>query len=208
MTRIKFCGFTRLEDVDIALELGVDAIGIVRDPSSKRYVVNERVRRISHLAGPYVETVSVYGLVHSFEPEGTNLVQAWDFSIWTLRSWFPRVLAVRVPSDVENAARISELTSGQDQNVGEWSGILLDAHVEGMPGGTGKLVPWLPASEFVAQSKVPVILAGGLTPDNVAEAIRTVRPYAVDVSSGIESSPGVKDHGKMKAFVEAVRSVE
>jgi phosphoribosylanthranilate isomerase len=84
--------------------------------------------------------------------------------------------------------------------------ILLDAYSENEYGGTGKRVDWELAATIVEKHGWPVILAGGLTPDNVAEAIRIVRPYAVDVSSGIESSPGIKDHGKMKAFVEAVRS--
>lgn len=208
MTRIKFCGFTKPEDVDAALDFGVDAIGVVRDRSSKRFVDGEGVREISKLTGPYIETVSVYGMVTNFEPEGTNLVQAWDYSLWTLESWFPRVLAVRVPTNAATAEEVSKLAAHQEQNPGEWSGLLLDAHVDGQAGGTGQTVPWEVAAAFVQQSKLPVILAGGLTPDNVAEAIRTVRPYAVDVSSGIESSPGVKDHGKMRAFVEAVRSLE
>ena len=91
--------------------------------------------------------------------------------------------------------------------AGNADAILVDANIEGRHGGTGQLADWDLAAEVVRVSTKPVVLAGGLTPDNVADAIRKVRPYAVDVATGVESEPGIKDEAKMRAFFDAVRSV-
>jgi len=207
VTRIKFCGFTRPANLVYALSLGIDAVGLVRDTSSPRYIDDWSVRLYSSFCGPYVTPVSVYGMVKAFTPEGTRCVQAWDFSALDSRVETTRVLTLRMPTDAGFDWKESQV-GRLEEDTQKWSSILLDAHVPGHAGGTGEKISWETAADFIEGCRLPVILAGGLTPDNVAEAIRIVRPYAVDVSSGIESSPGIKDHGKMRAFVEAVRSAD
>ena len=208
MTRIKFCGFTREEDVAHALELKVDAIGVVRERTSKRYLKDQGVLDIVRLCGPLFQVVSVYGKgpgpLKTWRPLGTNLVQAAR-PVYYFDGRPPQIRSLRLTTEVGTGDEIFELGSKaiKDESC---VGLLLDAHDDNADGGTGKKVDWTAAAEFVQLCNLPVILAGGLTPDNVGEAIRTVRPYAVDVSSGIEVSPGIKDPAKMKAFVEAVRA--
>jgi phosphoribosylanthranilate isomerase len=105
---------------------------------------------------------------------------------------------IRDKSDLEAVHR--------DLEEGNYGAILMDAHVAGEYGGTGQTAPWQLLADFDFDTDIPLILAGGLTPENVAEAIRIVRPYGVDVASGVESSPGIKDAEKMRRFVAAVRS--
>ncbi|MBS1722203.1 MAG: phosphoribosylanthranilate isomerase [Armatimonadetes bacterium] len=186
----------RPEDVKCALDLGVNAVGFVREQSSPRFIDDQALSDLIALqpVGPFVTTVSVFGVWRGGVATFGTVIQASEF-------------------EAEAFGAIWALRDTGDADLPDWptapSAILLDAHVEGQWGGTGRTVDWEWAFSIVSEAwPVPVILAGGLTPDNVAEAIRIVRPYAVDVSSGIEESPGVKDHGKMKAFVEAVRAAD
>lgn len=204
MTRVKFCGFTRPDDVEFACSLGVTTIGIVREPSSKRFVPDALVRDLVRAAGPFSQTVSVYRTVRSFEPEGTTMVQASDFSLWRLASWFPRIQVIHIDAQDCHENEVMDQCSQFTKDEGEWSGLLLDAMVAGVGGGTGVTIPWDVAAQIVEASKLPVVLAGGLRPDNVAGAIQAVRPYGVDVCTGIESSPGIKDPIKMRDFLQAV----
>lgn len=178
---IKICGLTRPEDVNAAIEAGADSVGFVREPASPRFASAWRELIAGVPSG--CQAVAVYGpLIEEDRPDGV-LVQA-----------------------IDPGADICAMTLEEPYEPGPFSrAILLDAHVPGVHGGTGKTIDWLAARDFAANSRLPVMLAGGLKPENVAEAIRVAQPYGVDVSSGVEASPGIKDHGLVRAFIEAAR---
>jgi phosphoribosylanthranilate isomerase len=205
VTRIKICGLTRQEDAELAVELGADAVGFVFEPSSPRFIPPESRSFIKNLE-PYAHCVAVYGKVETPEPFGCNSIQAIEVIHGALpRRGLPPIFKVMRPvgGDPKLAvAQMDEWRRGHPElNV---RGTVLDSFDEQAFGGTGKKVDWKFAATFAELSPVRVILAGGLTPDNVAEAIRTVRPYAVDVSSGVESRPGIKDKQKLRDFIQAV----
>lgn len=190
MTRVKICGLTRLEDVSLACELGAGALGFILERSSPRYIGDrpDFLKAAAQVAGPYAVPVAVYGKDPS------------------LTCPFPAAQYIPGGTPPEARIHIHVLRLGDPepsvQHVADAT--LIDAYHPGGFGGTGMAVDWDAAAEIVRRSSRPVVLAGGLTPHNVEEAIERVRPYAVDVSSGIESSPGVKDHVKMEAFFLAV----
>ncbi|HEY3780570.1 MAG TPA: phosphoribosylanthranilate isomerase [Fimbriimonadaceae bacterium] len=199
VTRVKICGLTRREDVELAIELGASAVGFIFEPTSKRYLktVPEWLCELP----PYVSRVAVYGLVPDFFNETQfESIQASGWMDPLAQDEICRRIEVVRVKPGENPKVIAD----RAQHA---VALFLDTYVEGSYGGTGKAVDWDLAAEVVKISRKPVILAGGLTPDNVAEAIRKVRPYAVDVSSGVESSPGVKDPEKMRAFFKAVSEI-
>lgn len=196
MTRIKICGLTRKQDAELAIELGASAVGFVLEPSSKRFV-HPIPDWIKHLP-VYVTRVAVFGGVPaSYDVSSFDAIQG--LGVRTLGFKGRKIATVRCPKGASPEALIKAGKAGD--------AILLDAALEGHFGGTGTQADWDVAAEVVRLATKPVILAGGLSPDNVADAIQKVRPYAVDVSSGVEESHGIKDAGKMKAFFEAVTSV-
>lgn len=201
-TLIKICGITREEDARAAVGLGVHALGLIFYPPSGRNVSYARARAIIQVLPPFVTTV---GVVVNMDPrEVETLLNTVPINLLQLhgdeppqlcRSYgFPYIKALRVTS-IAQAAQAEEAYS-------DARALLLDTLAGEQYGGTGETFPWerLPGS----MSK-PVILAGGLDAANVSRAIRTVRPYAVDVSTGVERSKGVKDVDKVRRFVEAVR---
>ena len=197
-TRVKICGITTRKDAELAIELGANALGFIFEPTSKRFLrtVPEWLIELP----PMVSRVAVFAVVPDYF--GETQFECIQASGWmdplAQEEHCRRIEVVRVkPGDKPSA--IAERAHNA-------VGLLLDAFVEGTYGGTGKTVDWDLAAEVVKVSKKPVILAGGLTADNVAEAIRKVRPYGVDVSSGVESSPGIKDAGKLRDFFQAVES--
>lgn len=198
MTRIKICGLTREEDAQLAIELGADALGFVLEPTSPRQFLIEENPWIWQLP-TFTPRVAVFGQI----PRGANfqpyhLIQSAVFpDDKTFRAKTIQAIRLREGDTLESFFELPELGEA----------ILLDAHSDTAYGGTGKRVDWGLARQIVNASTRRVILAGGLTPDNVAEAIQVVRPYAVDVSSGVEESHGVKDHVKLRDFIQAVRSV-
>ncbi|MGI8924048.1 MAG: phosphoribosylanthranilate isomerase [Fimbriimonadales bacterium] len=189
MTRVKICGVTRAEDAEAAAEAGADAVGFVFEPSSPRFVGSFMDL---HLAlPPYVTSVAVFG---PFLPDAG----ATGFDRIQYLSGSPTGGLIR-------AFRLGE-TPLAEILAYRSSPVLIDAFHPKQFGGTGERANWEAAAEVVRSTSVPVVLAGGLTPDNVAEAIRIVRPYAVDVSSGVEERPGVKDPFKLRDFIAAARS--
>lgn len=197
VARIKFCGFTREEDVKFADQLGVHAIGFVREPASPRFVSLERVYELVAYAGPFVTRCLVYR--HCDEiPEPGFIVQAESFSDRVMQSDIPKVVVL--PGHISSKKGLSKI----NDRVGS---VLFDGAKDGYLGGSGQTCDWEFVKEAVDESKLPVILAGGLKPENIREAIEAVHPYAVDVSSGIELAPGIKDHDRMARFVESVQSV-
>jgi phosphoribosylanthranilate isomerase len=210
-TRVKICGLTRPEDVRLAAELGADAVGFNFYPKSPRYVDPRTVTPLLQALPPLLDAVGVFvdlkirqvsALAYQL---GLGSIQCFADAN-DMEDWHPfRLLSVFRVKD-ENHIREMERYLDRYKALGRLpSAILVDAHVDGQLGGTGQTAPWHLLRDF--RPSVPLILAGGLTPDNVAEAIRTVRPYGVDVASGVESSPGQKDPDKMRRFMESVRSV-
>jgi phosphoribosylanthranilate isomerase len=203
MVRVKICGITKLEDARLAAELGAHAIGLNFHPESPRCLspaaAAELVRRIP----PFVATVGIF--VNWVAEPVIALCQALGLSSAQLHG-------DELPQVVERVARllpvIKALRIGQGSNAPEFSrfraasAFLLDTPVAGHYGGTGTTGNWH-AARTAAQTQ-RIILAGGLTPENVGEAIRIVRPYAVDVASGVEARPGRKDPAKMRTFFEEV----
>jgi phosphoribosylanthranilate isomerase len=199
--RIKFCGFTRAEDAALAATLGVHAIGVVHVPGSKRHVPLEAMPAIRAAVPAHIELValfvnpdadSVRAVITQLQP---SLLQfhgdETDAFCAQFGMAFVKAMAMgEGASDI--AVRQKDYPSAQ--------AFVLDGHAPGQLGGQGERFAWagLPMLDK------PIYLAGGLHAGNVAEAIAAVKPYAVDVSSGIESSPGVKDEMKMREFAEAV----
>lgn len=199
--RVKFCGITCPEDAVAAAALGVDAIGLVFCASSTRVVDLKRAQAIAAAVPPFVSKVGLFvnepaarirEILHQVP---LDLLQFHGDESPEECALFERpyikAIAMRPDVDLTRTAR----------QYGVASGLLVDAYVPGKRGGTGHCFEWPRASVAIDR---PLILAGGLTPHNVADAIRVVRPYGVDVSGGIESAKGVKDHGKMRSFMKGV----
>ncbi|HSV73641.1 MAG TPA: phosphoribosylanthranilate isomerase [Chthonomonadales bacterium] len=204
MTRVKVCGVTSRHDADAAVELGADALGFILVPESPRYV-GERSDLPDLLASlpPFVARVAVSRRARLPDAIAAELdaVQFYDGSASEARTAGKRILRVvrlRGPESIEEAEKAAT----------DADALVLDAYSPHALGGAGVPVDRALASAIRSSVGCPVVLAGGLDPEKVAEAIRAVRPYAVDVSSGVESAPGVKDRGKLRAFIEAVRSAD
>lgn len=203
MTRVrsKICGITRVEDALAAVEAGADAIGLVFYAKSPRVVDIEQAKAIVAALPPFVTSVGLF--VDMPRAELQALLREVPLDLLQFHG-------DESPADCEGFTRpyIKALRVRADQDVarmmapyGGACGILLDTFVEGVPGGTGAAFDW---SLVPREAGKPIILAGGLTPDNVAQAIAQVRPYAVDVSGGVEAAKGIKDAGKVQAFLLAV----
>ena len=203
-TRIKICGITRSDDALAAARLGADAIGLVFAPGSKRCLDVEKARAITESLPPFLQVIGLF--MDQPEEEVSRIIEAVPLDILQFHGLeeprYCRRFGRRYVKAV-GMANLEDPATVIDQYP-DAAGILLDSHVHGKAGGTGKTVNWKQLPRVTA---LPVILAGGLDPDNVGEAVRTVRPFAVDVSSGVESSPGMKDPVLMQAFIEEVRRV-
>jgi phosphoribosylanthranilate isomerase len=208
--RIKICGVTHPSDARKAAALGADAVGINFYAQSPRFVTQAVAYDILRALPPFVDAVGVFvdqSLRQIFQTLGqlgrVHGIQ-WYGSDREVSDAFPYQLIAAFP--VRDRNSLLSITRYLDtcRAVGQLpAALLVDAHVQGQYGGTGQTAPWQLLSEF--NPGVPLILAGGLTADNVAEAIRLVHPYAVDVASGVESAPGQKDPHKMWRFIQAVR---
>jgi phosphoribosylanthranilate isomerase len=208
--RIKVCGITSAADAMAAADAGVDAIGLNFYPASPRFVTIDAATAILAALPPLVHPV---GVVVEERPEeaaarrrqlpGLRSVQWHGADPELAMAWtMPLVVAFPV-RDADSLATITRYLERCRVSGRMPAAILVDAHVPGQHGGTGQRPPWDLLADF--RPEVPVILAGGLTPDNVAEAVRFVRPYAVDVASGVESAPGRKDADAMRRFVDNAR---
>jgi phosphoribosylanthranilate isomerase len=205
-TRVKICGLTRLEDVQLAVSLGAAALGFNFYPPSPRYIEPGRAREIILRLPPLVAAVGVF----ANETEAGHVISlAREAGVTTLQVHGPRFPALdelfaAFPLVVGVAVR--EGFRAADLRRTQANAYLLDAFDAELPGGTGKTFDWNAARE--AKPYGPIILAGGLTPENVARAVREVRPFAVDVASGVESAPGIKDAAKLRAFLAAVAQAD
>src|SRR5262245_33538065 len=208
--RVKICGVTTEGDARKAASLGADAVGINFYGGSPRYVDPARAHAILRSLPPFVDPVGVFvnqPLSHVFvllgQLGGIQTIQ-WHGDNRELSDAFPyrliQAFAVRDESSLADVNRFLDVCRRMNRLP---TAVLLDAHVPGQYGGTGQTAPWKLLADF--RPGVPVILAGGLTPENVADAVTVVRSYAVDVASGVESQPGVKDAEKMYRFIQAAR---
>jgi phosphoribosylanthranilate isomerase len=196
--RIKICGITNLEDALSAVEAGADALGFVFAPSA-RQVTPEQAAAIVRELPPFVTTV---GLVVDQDPRPILEVCPVDV-VQFHGSETPEQVAA-VGRRAYKALRVRSEADMEGLGAYRVSAFLLDAYVVGLPGGTGQRFPW-ELAEKARRFGRPVIVAGGLTPENVALCIRTTRPYGVDVSTGVEAAPGKKDPEKVRAFIRAAR---
>jgi phosphoribosylanthranilate isomerase len=205
MTRIKFCGITRVEDAQVAAALGADAIGLVFTARSRRRVDIAQARAICAALPPFVSAVALFmddapewiaEVIEAVQPDLLQFHGGEDAA--TCASFGRRYLKAIAMGEGERA--LERLTAYPGA-----AGLLLDSHGLGEAGGSGQAFDW---SLMPRDLKVPLVLAGGLTPANVTRAIQIARPWAVDVSSGIESAPGIKDACAMRAFIDAVRQAD
>ena len=203
-TRIKICGLTREQDVDAAVAAGADAIGFVFYPPSPRYITPQRAAELARRIPPFVDVVGLFvneapELVRAAcEALPINVLQFHgdEDAAYCRQFARPYLRAARVRPGLDLVEFASSFPDAR--------GLLLDAFVEGYGGG-GHVFDWT-----LIPSNLPsyLVLSGGLTADNIGDAIRRVRPVAVDVSSGVEAGKGIKDHSKIAAFVAAVRKAD
>ena len=203
-TRVKICGITRPDDAAHAAGLGVDAIGMVFYEPSPRYVSHTTARTIAESLPPFVTSVGLFVDAPAEEVFETLKVVRLDLlqfhgeesAEYCEQFGVSYIKALRMREDVNVTAFAQEHPNA--------AGILLDTYQQGVAGGTGQTFDWKMIPDDVP---LPLILAGGLGADNVAQAISHVHPYAVDVSGGVEASKGLKDHQKMTEFVKEVNRV-
>ncbi len=210
---VKICGITNLEDARVAASAGADLLGFIFYPSSPRYIKPERAGEIiaelrnganvPKFVGVFVNEAldHVRSVMQITE---IDLVQLHgNEPIETVRALTPRVYKAIRPRNHEEAS--ANITTYRSALNGNSPAFIVDAFNEKQFGGTGERVDWNIAAGIAAKSAI--LLAGGLVPENVFDAIRTVRPWGVDVSSGVERAPGLKDHEKVRRFIEASKSL-
>jgi len=209
--RIKMCGTTRSEDAHAAVTCGVDALGFIFAKKSPRYIDPQRAARIIAELPPFVSKVGVFvdadleQVKMTVDAAGLNVVQlhgqeSVDYCL-ALQRW-SRSLALCKAFRVGPGADPGDF----DSYRGSVDAFLLDTYVKGVAGGTGRVFDWA-ALQRLSIPK-PLILAGGLSPDNVSEAIRIAAPYAIDINSGVEDAPGLKNHQLLAQLIAAVRKTE
>ena len=204
MTRIKICGITHLTDALTAVEAGADALGFNFVPDTSRFVKPDQVAAIVAELPPFVTTVGVFASKDAAKL--STIANQCRLDAIQLHADVTPEFCRNLDRRVIKAVRVKDESSLSILSDYDVNAFLLDAYVEGMMGGTGHVFDWDLALK--AKNYGQIIVAGGLNPDNVAQAVRHVKPYAVDVSSGVESQPGRKDPDKVRKFIDAVRSVE
>lgn len=204
MTRVKICGITNMEDALAAADAGADALGFVFYGPSPRNIELDKAKTILAKLPPFVSTVGLFVnadpafLESALERLPLDLLQFHgDESEQECSRWGkPYIKAIRMKEGVDLVEQCQTYHSSR--------GILLDTFVAGQPGGTGRVFDWQSIPQGLSK---PIVLAGGLDPSNVADAVNQVNPWAVDVSGGVEATKGKKDHALIKAFITGVHSV-
>ncbi len=202
-TRVKICGITRIEDALICVEQGVDAIGLVFYEKSPRHISVQTAADICHSLPAFVTSVALFKdadidtVTQLIRQTGIDLLQFHGSESATYCQQFERPYIKAVGMD---GMEDIHAYANQHQSA---RGLLLDSHAPGAAGGTGKTFDW---NDVPNDLPVPVILAGGLDAGNVAQAITIARPFAVDISSGVESEPGIKDPAKIRQFMQQVKA--
>ena len=194
---VKICGITRLEDAEAAVAAGAGAIGFIFWPKSPRFIDPHRARKIAAALPPFVTSVGVF--VDQAIDYVNGVASLVRLGAVQLHGDETPAFVAGVSSPVIKAVSIAGLDPRAWPDV---STLLLDVNDPVLRGGTGRTIDWAAAADVAARRKI--LLAGGLTPDNVADAIARVRPFGIDVSSGVERAPGIKDHQRLRALFEAV----
>ena len=206
MTVTKICGIKTLKDALAAIDSGADYLGFNFYSKSVRFIEKSACAEITSVLKrehPQVKLVGVF--VNSSVEEIKDILQTCHLDLAQLHGdETPETFAQLAPHAFRAFRGIPESNGGYERD--EAPAMLIDAAVKGVYGGSGVTADWSAAAELA--KKYPLLLAGGLTPENVADAVRQVQPWGVDVASGVESTPGEKDAEKMSAFVKAVREVE
>jgi phosphoribosylanthranilate isomerase len=212
--RVKICGITQKEDLVVAVDAGADAVGfLVGVPTSPRNLTVEKATKLIDLVPVFVDSVVVTApetveditqICETLKPSVIQIHGKKNFVASKVREKVKDTCLVKtvyVKPDIFEEENVEELR--------QFDAILLDSFTKNQYGGTGKTHDWTVSKQIKeAVAPVPVILAGGLKPENVKEAILAVKPYAVDVASGVEASPGIKDHKKIRAFVENAKEIK
>lgn len=205
MTKIKICGIKTLPDALAAIEAGADYLGFNSYPKSARFIEKSACAEITSVLKrehPQIKLVGVF--VNSSVEEIKDILQTCQLDLAQLHGdETPEIFAQLAPHAFRAFRGIPESYAGYERNEAPF--ILIDAAVKGVYGGSGVTADWTAAAELA--KRYPLLLAGGLTPENVADAVRQAQPWGVDVASGVESAPGEKDAGKMKAFVKAILDI-
>lgn len=207
-TRIKFCGMTRAGDIRLAGELGVDAVGLIFAPQSKRLIEPEAARKLRDALGPLVDVVALFMnnnvgdvriAIANARPTMLQFHGDED-DAFCHRFGLPYMKGIGMGGDI--AGLTGRMLHARYPHA---AGFVLDGHAPGEAGGSGQRMP---SGRIPVDMSKPFVLAGGLSPDNVSAAVRAVSPWGVDVSSGIETAPGIKDGALMRRFVEEVRRAD
>ncbi|HEY4743288.1 MAG TPA: phosphoribosylanthranilate isomerase [Desulfuromonadaceae bacterium] len=201
MIKVKICGITSLEDARVAIDAGADALGFVFFPRSPRHIFPEQAAAIIRQLPPFVQTVGLF--VNEDMATVNETADRCGLDIVQLHGDETPAFCEGVRRRVIKALRVREITCLEPMQQYRVSGFLLDAWSPDAYGGTGRTFNWEVAACAAQTNRV--ILAGGLNPDNVADAIRQVRPYGVDVSSGVESAPGKKDAVRVREFIRIAK---
>ncbi|MCU0788470.1 MAG: phosphoribosylanthranilate isomerase [Verrucomicrobia bacterium] len=200
--KVKICGITNPGDAEAAVAAGADLLGLVFHDPSPRRVSLEQAAEVCRVIPPYVVRVGLF--VNPAPERVTEVIARCGLQMLQFHGDETPGFCLQFGLMTLKAFRIQGPKTLEDLPPYATDAWLLDAHVPGKFGGTGQTFDWAIAAQ-AAQLGKPVFLAGGLTPDNVGEAVRRVQPYGVDVSGGVEAAPGRKDHAKVRAFIEAAR---
>ncbi len=197
MVRVKICGITNIEDALQAVAAGADALGFVFHPASPRHIFPEQAAEVIRVLPPFVQAVGLF--VDVPLQQVNTITEACRLDLVQLHGDEPPDFCAAVNRRVIKAFRVKDITSLEPLRNYRVAGYLLDAWSPDAHGGTGKTFNWEIAA--TAREYGPIILAGGLTPENVGAAVARVRPYGVDVSSGVEATPGRKEQEKVQEFI-------
>ena len=212
--RVKICGITREEDLAVAVAAGADAVGfLVGVPSSPRNLTLERAETLLRQVPVFVDSVvvtapqSIDGLAEVcevLEPSAIQIHGTKSFDASEIRERIKGTRLIKTVYVTEDALKETAI-----EGLKAFDAVLMDSFIKGQYGGTGRVHDWNLSKQIKeAVVPLPLILAGGLKPENVKEAVQTVQPYAVDVASGVELRPAVKDHAKVRAFIENAKEIK
>lgn len=204
--KIKICGITNRDDAENAIFFGVHALGFIFYPKSKRFVTAEQVQEMTYFLPPFISTVGVF--VNEDPGTVNDIVRSCKLDFVQLHGEETSDYCRKMNAKVIKALRVAELSDIEiiPEYQGSVTSILLDTKSDDLYGGTGKVFDWglaLSAKDF----DVPIILAGGLSSDNINKAVQLVNPYAVDINSGVESKPGIKDYNKIQEILDIIKAI-